>query len=99
MQRQLAIVSGPRGSGKTMLCLRLIELARQRGLGCAGIISLARFREGHKVGIDALDVRSGERRLLAEADQLQPAPLCPKPRAATSDVPDGLTESCTSGTL
>jgi len=70
MQGQLAIVSGPRGSGKTMLCLRLIELARQRGLDCAGIMSPARFREGRKVGIDALDVRSGERRSLAEADQL-----------------------------
>ncbi len=70
MERQLVIVSGPRGSGKTTACLRLIERARQRGLNCAGLISPARFQAGRKVGIDVLDVRSGERRALAEADQL-----------------------------
>jgi nucleoside-triphosphatase THEP1 len=66
----LVILSGLRGSGKTTACLRLIERARQRGLNCAGIISPARFQDGRKVGIDVLDVGTGERRALAEADQL-----------------------------
>ena len=70
MPRQLAIVSGPRGGGKTTLCRRLLELARQRGLDCAGIISPAHFEGGRKVGIDLLDARSGERRPLAKADGL-----------------------------
>lgn len=70
MGRQLVIVSGPRGSGKTTACLRLIERARRREVNCAGIVSPARFQAGRKVGIDVLDVRSGERRALAEADQL-----------------------------
>jgi len=70
MPRQLAIVSGPRGGGKTTLCRRLLELARQRGLDCAGIISPARIEGGRRVGIDLLDVRSGECRPLAEADGL-----------------------------
>jgi nucleoside-triphosphatase THEP1 len=52
----------------------LVDLARQRGLDCAGIISPARFDGGVKVGIDALDVRTGQRRLLAEADD-SPADL------------------------
>jgi nucleoside-triphosphatase THEP1 len=70
MGRQLVIVSGPRGSGKTTACLRLIKRARRREVICAGIVSPARFQAGRKVGIDVLDVRSGERRALAEADQL-----------------------------
>ena len=70
MQRQLAIVSGPRGSGKTALCLRLVDRARQYRLNCAGLISPARFEGGRKVGIDLLDVRSSEYRLLAQADGL-----------------------------
>ncbi len=70
MPRQLAILSGPRGGGKTTLCQQLLELARQRGLDCAGIISPARIEGGRKVGIDLLDVRSGECRPLAEADGL-----------------------------
>jgi nucleoside-triphosphatase THEP1 len=70
MPKQLAIVSGPRGGGKTTLCRRLLELAHQRGLDCAGIISPARFEGGRRVGIDLLDVRSGECRPLAKADSL-----------------------------
>jgi len=71
---RLVILSGPRGSGKTMACRRLIALARGRGLDCAGIVSPARFEGTRKVGIDLLDVRSGECRPLAEADS-EPAPL------------------------
>ncbi len=66
--RRLAILSGPIGCGKTMTCLRVVELARRRGLDCAGLLSPARLEGARKVGIDLLDVRSGERRPLAEAD-------------------------------
>jgi nucleoside-triphosphatase len=70
----LVIVTGPSGSGKTMLCRRILALARRRGLDCAGILSPARFRAGHKVGIDLLDVRTGQVRRLAEADD-EPGPV------------------------
>lgn len=72
--RRLAILSGPIGCGKTMTCRRVVEQARQRGLDCAGLVSPARFDGARKVGIDLLDVRSGERRPLAEADR-QPGEL------------------------
>ena len=74
MPRHIAILSGPRGSGKTTTCQRLIDLACQRGLDCAGILSPARFEGTRKVGIDLLDVRSGQSRPLAEADS-QPGEL------------------------
>lgn len=50
-----------------MACVQLADLARQRALNCAGVISPARFEGGVKVGIDVLDVRTGQRRPLAEA--------------------------------
>jgi len=74
MPRHIAILSGSRGSGKTTTCQRLIDLACQRGLDCAGILSPARFEGTRKVGIDLLDVRSGQSRPLAEADS-QPGEL------------------------
>jgi nucleoside-triphosphatase THEP1 len=74
MPRHIAILTGPFGSGKTTACRQLADLARQRGLDCAGIVCPARFDGAHKVGIDLLDLRTGERRPLAEADN-QPAEL------------------------
>lgn len=67
-------MSGPRGSGKTTTCRQLTQLARQRGLDCAGLLSLALFDGTRKVGIELVDLRSGASRPLAEADQ-RPASL------------------------
>ena len=61
----LAIVTGRRGSGKTALCGRLADLARAPGWDVAGILSPGVFDGGEKVAIEALDLRSGERRRLA----------------------------------
>jgi nucleoside-triphosphatase len=70
----LVIVTGPSGSGKTTLCQGVLARARARQLDCAGVLSPARFLDGCKVGIDLLDVRRGEVRPLAEADQ-EPGPV------------------------
>ncbi len=61
----LWIITGPRGSGKTSFCQKLINQARSRDWGIAGILSPARFEGGVKVGIDAVDLRSGARCPLA----------------------------------
>ncbi len=68
MPKHIAILTGPFGSGKTTACRQLADLARQRGLDCAGIVCPARFDGAHKVGIDLLNLRTGESRPLAEAD-------------------------------
>lgn len=74
MDNPIFILTGPSGSGKTTACRELMALARQRGLDCAGIVCPARFENGRKTGIDLLDVRTGERRPLAEVDD-RPADL------------------------
>ena len=68
--RQIAILTGAPGTGKTTTCGRLLGHARDLGLDCAGILSPARFEGGAKVGIDVVDVRSDERRRLADVDEL-----------------------------
>ena len=74
MSGKIIILSGERGAGKTSTCLRLAEEAKRRGLRPAGVICPARLADGRKVGIDLMDVRTGERRPLAEADE-RPAAL------------------------
>ena len=71
--RRIALLTGGRGTGKTTACRRLLERARDLELACAGIVSPARFEGGTKVGIDVLDVRTGECRALAEVDALPEA--------------------------
>jgi hypothetical protein len=61
----LFILTGWREAGKTTLCRRLAQAARQAGWGVAGLLSPARFENGVKTGIEVLDLRSDEHRLLA----------------------------------
>jgi nucleoside-triphosphatase THEP1 len=68
--RPVAILTGEHGAGKTTACGRLVTGARELGLSPAGIICPARLEGGAKVGIDVADVRTGERRRLAEMDGL-----------------------------
>jgi nucleoside-triphosphatase len=61
-----ALISGPIGIGKTTVCLRVIEAARQAGLVVGGILTPAILDEnGVKSGIAIVDLATGERRLLA----------------------------------
>jgi len=59
------IITGWRGVGKTTFCQRFLQVAQAQGWDVAGILSLAVFEGAEKVAIDALDIRSGERRNLA----------------------------------
>lgn len=66
MEARLAILTGPRGCGKTQACLQLAEAALAQGDAPAGLVSPAVFEDGDKTAIDLLDLGSGERRRLAE---------------------------------
>jgi nucleoside-triphosphatase THEP1 len=60
------LLTGPRGAGKTTACLALRALAAHAGLPCGGVLTLPLDGgAGARAGLDLLDVRSGERRLLA----------------------------------
>jgi nucleoside-triphosphatase THEP1 len=61
----LMLISGPSGSGKTRWCMDLVERARAIGLQPKGLVSPVVLEGGQKVGIDLVDLSSGNRRRLA----------------------------------
>lgn len=62
----ILVLSGERGAGKTTTCLEIDRMASVRGFQLGGVVSPARFVGNVKVGIDVLDLRSRQRRRLAE---------------------------------
>jgi nucleoside-triphosphatase THEP1 len=63
---QIVIVTGTLGVGKTTYCANEATAVQTAGRDVAGVLSPARFNGGQKVGIDGVDLRSGERRALAQ---------------------------------
>lgn len=68
----LWILTGPRGSGKTTLCRRLAAEAKSLQWDVAGVLSPAVFDDMDKVGIEVLDLRSGESRQFARKPEGPP---------------------------
>ncbi len=62
---KLVLVTGIKGTGKTRWCMDLVEHAHARGLKLHGLISPPIFENDYKVGIDLMDLHTGERRHLA----------------------------------
>lgn len=62
--RGLHVVTGPSGAGKTSWCSRLVAQAGCEGYLCVGVTSPAVYRDGTRVGVDLICLRSGERRAL-----------------------------------
>ncbi|MEJ2734292.1 MAG: nucleoside-triphosphatase [Anaerolineae bacterium] len=68
--RQIGLLTGPVGAGKTTVAERVVGLARRKGLLCGGLLAPAMTnRCGQKVGIWGADVESGERRILARTER------------------------------
>ena len=63
--RDLTLLTGPRGSGKTSWCTRFVAHAREKDLYPEGLLSPALFHDGEKIGIDLLNIATGEQRPLA----------------------------------
>lgn len=61
----ITILTGDRGSGKTRTCQRWADQARQAGWKIAGLCCPAVFEQGEKTAIDVVNLKSGERRRLA----------------------------------
>ncbi len=60
------ILTGETGCGKTRTCQAVVDGLRGRGWKVAGVISPGVWMADQKVGIDALDLGSGEVRRMAE---------------------------------
>ncbi len=63
------LLTGQSNIGKTTLVKELVMQARQAGYRCAGLLSPARFADGARVGIDVMDVATGQIRPLATRGQ------------------------------
>jgi nucleoside-triphosphatase THEP1 len=61
----LLLLTGESGCGKTTLCACVVASLKRRGINVAGVLTLPRFVNDEKVGLDVEDVRSGERGVLA----------------------------------
>lgn len=63
---QRLIVTGPSGSGKSSWCHDLIVQAQRQRFTVAGLLSPAVVKNGHRIGIDLIDLVGGQRRRLAD---------------------------------
>ena len=63
---EIVLLTGGLQSGKTNLCLGIYKLALEARVRVAGVISPAVFEGDKKTAIDALDLKSGNRKRLAE---------------------------------
>jgi len=62
----ITLLSGPPGSGKTLLCLRAVVAASAAGLTVCGVLTPGRYAaDGTRAGIDLLDPATGRRWPLA----------------------------------
>jgi nucleoside-triphosphatase THEP1 len=62
---QILLITGPRGSGKTTLCRRVIEVARQASWQVRGLLSPPIIKGSLKLGIGVEDLSSTKRFMLA----------------------------------
>jgi nucleoside-triphosphatase THEP1 len=70
MGARIGLLTGPVGVGKTTVAERVVGLARRQGLHCGGLLAPAMVNHcGQKVGIWAVDVDTGDRRVLARTDR------------------------------
>jgi nucleoside-triphosphatase THEP1 len=63
---RIIFLTGRREVGKTSLILKVLEELKGRRLDAAGVVSPAIFLGETKIGIDLQDIRSNERRRLAD---------------------------------
>ena len=71
MMGKIILLTGEIESGKTSYCLDVLKIAREQRIQVAGLLSPGIFEGGEKISIDALNLKSGTRRRLAELKENQ----------------------------
>ena len=67
--QSLTLLTGPSGSGKTTFCREVVAQMYETEALVGGFICPAVFENGQKVGIDLLNIASGEQRRLGKRSQ------------------------------
>lgn len=67
---KIYLVSGEIESGKTRFCRDAADYFKEKGWDTAGLLAPAVFEGGRKTAIEALDLRSGDGRRLADLNEL-----------------------------
>ena len=65
----LVLLVAPSGQGKTVACLRVVELAKSNRLRVSGLLSLPVYQDQDKVAISLHDITTGQERILARKHQ------------------------------
>lgn len=63
---EINLITGERDVGKTILCSKLAEKLKNLDYSVAGIVSPGIYRDNVKIGITALDIKSGRKMKLAD---------------------------------
>ncbi len=61
----ITILTGPKNSGKTLICLRLIEMLREQSFPVKGLVSPGLYAEDRKIGILVRDIATGQEKQMA----------------------------------
>lgn len=67
--QSLTLLTALRGAGKTTFCTEFVVQVQEKGLSIGGIICPAVFADGKKIGIDLLNIATGERQRLGKLSQ------------------------------
>ena len=65
-RRRIVFLMGAPGAGKTRVCRRVVEVGRHKGLRVSGLITDARWLASGRIVQTVLNLRTGERRRLAD---------------------------------
>lgn len=68
------IITGEIGIGKTMVCQKVAEMAKEKGYTCGGILTRKALNNGVIKGIDIIDIESGQREVLASVEDIYDGP-------------------------
>jgi len=63
---KINLITGERDAGKTIFCCNLVKKLKNSGFSVAGIVSPGIYHDNVKIGITAMDIKSGRKVRLAD---------------------------------
>jgi nucleoside-triphosphatase THEP1 len=72
---KILVLTGESGAGKTRICEHIVTMSQTSGVDVAGVLTLPRWADAFKVGMDVRDIRTHESRPLAERAPAGDSPI------------------------